>query len=299
MSHLLPPDGTARAFTVPEALARGMTRDELRGSGLVAPLLGVRIVGREPQVTRAQFLDAVRSIASAEQFLSHTTAARVHGMPMPGRLSHDDVHLAAPTMGSRMRRAGVVGHRLKAEVVEVDGIRVEHPLDTFVHLATVLTLHELVAVADWLLQERNAAHSSKAAMLERLDHFKGARGLPLLRRAIAMARPGVESPRETQLRLLVTGAGHPEPRCNVDVFDDKGTFVARVDLAWPALRIALEYDGEQHRLDDRQYARDIDRLAALASLGWTVIRVTKDHLRDPARLVLPRVAAALGAGRPA
>lgn len=274
-------------------MAGGMTRQELRSPNLATPVLGTRVVDRGGTVTRAQFLDAVRSVATDDQFLSHTTAARVHGMPLPARLADDPVHLAAPTVGSRMRRPGVVGHRLKAEVVEVDGIRVEHPLDAFVHLATVLTLHELVAVADWLLQERNGLGLTKQHLIERLDHFKGARGLPLLRRAITMARTRVESPRETQLRLVIVGAGLPEPGCNLEVFDDDGTFIARLDLAWPELKVAAEYDGEQHRLEDRQYARDVERLAALERAGWIVVRVTKEHLWDPRRQVLPRIADAL------
>ncbi|GAA2174541.1 hypothetical protein GCM10009846_20880 [Agrococcus versicolor] len=300
MSHLLPPAPEVRAFAVADALAEGRTRRQLAGDAYLAPLVGTRVprAGGET-VTRAQFLDAVRSVARDDQFLSHITAALAHGMPIPLALQRGPVHLASPTIGHRMRRPGVVGHRLKAEVVEVDGIRVEHPHDAFVHLATLLPLHPLVAVADWLLQARNPCSTSKQALVERLDGFRGARGLPLLRMAIAMARVGVESPRETELRLLVMAAGHPEPVCNVDVRDSVGRFLARVDLAWPSLRVALEYDGEQHRLDDRQFARDIERGEALERAGWIVVRVTKEHMADPRARVLPRLAAAFARRRAA
>lgn len=281
-----------------DAIADGATRRELAGHGYLAPAYGTRIPRSDDgSITRAQFLDAVRSVARDDQFLSHATAALVHGMPIPLAFQAGPVHLASSTLGHRMRRPGVVGHRLKAEVVEVDGIRVEHPHDAFIHLATLLPLHPLVAVADWLLQERNGVPTTKRALVERLDHFRGARGLSLLRRAIALARPGVESPRESELRLLVTAAGHPEPVCNLDVLDADGRFIARVDLAWPALRIALEYDGEHHRLDDRQYARDIDRSAILEQHGWIVIRVTKQHMTSPSTRVLPRVAEAFARRR--
>lgn len=293
MSHLLPPTPDHRAFSVARAIADGATRRELAGHGYLAPAHGARVARTDDgTISRAQFLDAVRSVARDDQFLSHATAALVHGMPIPLAFQRGPVHLASPTRGHRMRRPGVVGHRLKAEVVEVDGIRVEHPHDAFIHLATLLPLHPLVAVADWLLQERNGVPTSKQALVERLDHFRGARGLTSLRRAIALARPGVESPRESELRLIITAAGHPEPRCNVDVHDAEGRFLARVDMAWPSLRIALEYDGEHHRLDDHQYARDIDRTAALEREGWIVIRVTKQHMASPATRVLPRVAEA-------
>ena len=56
------------------------------------------------------------------------------------------------------------------------------------------------------------------------------------------------------------------------------------------LRLAIEYDGEQHRTDDAQYQRDIRRLRRLHSEGWYVIRVTKDDLRGGARGVLAHIA---------
>ena len=40
-----------------------------------------------------------------------------------------------------------------------------------------------------------------------------------------------------------------------------------------AYRVLLEYDGEQHRDDDAQFHRDVERLNDLAAAGWIVIRV--------------------------
>jgi very-short-patch-repair endonuclease len=40
------------------------------------------------------------------------------------------------------------------------------------------------------------------------------------------------------------------------------------------LMVAAEYDGEQHRLDRRQYTRDIRRREELERLGWLVVRAT-------------------------
>ena len=44
--------------------------------------------------------------------------------------------------------------------------------------------------------------------------------------------------------------------------------------------VAVEYDGDQHRADRRQYVKDISRLAKLADLSWIVIRVAAEHRRD-------------------
>ena len=84
----------------------------------------------------------------------------------------------------------------------------------------------------------------------------------------------------------------PAPQTQVEVFDDYGHTVARLDMAWPEYRVAVEYDGAQHWTDARQRRRDIERLADLEALGWIVIRVSSDMLRTPA-VIVQRVRAAL------
>ncbi|ORV06419.1 DUF559 domain-containing protein [Mycobacterium celatum] len=59
-----------------------------------------------------------------------------------------------------------------------------------------------------------------------------------------------------------------------------------LDMGWEAVMIAVEYDGEQHRLDGWQYTKDIRRLEALERLGWIIIRVVAgDHAADIIRRV--------------
>jgi hypothetical protein len=51
---------------------------------------------------------------------------------------------------------------------------------------------------------------------------------------------------ESRLRMLLVLAGLPEPTVNHIVRDDRGNWVRRFDLAYPDLRIAIEYDGRHH-----------------------------------------------------
>jgi very-short-patch-repair endonuclease len=52
-------------------------------------------------------------------------------------------------------------------------------------------------------------------------------------------------------------------------------------MGWEEVKVAVEYDGDQHRSDRQQYVKDIRRLAALESRGWIVIRViAEDHSAD-------------------
>ena len=51
------------------------------------------------------------------------------------------------------------------------------------------------------------------------------------------------------------------------VFDEH-RFVARLDMAWVGFRVALEYDGRDHAVDDRR-GGDLDRVReALLARGW-------------------------------
>jgi very-short-patch-repair endonuclease len=68
----------------------------------------------------------------------------------------------------------------------------------------------------------------------------------------------------------------------------------RLDMGWSQYKVAIEYDGSQHWTDPGQRARDIERLEFLAAQDWTIIRVSWVHLRDQPRLVVNRIAKALG-----
>lgn len=57
-----------------------------------------------------------------------------------------------------------------------------------------------------------------------------------------------------------------------------GSFVARVDLALPQVKIAIEYDGRWHA-STSQLERDRLRLNRLLGAEWIVFHVTADQLR--------------------
>jgi hypothetical protein len=116
-----------------------------------------------------------------------------------------------------------------------------------------------------------------------------------LRAAAALARPRVESPKETETRLLLVDAGLPEPLTNYVITDAEGNFVARVDLAWPRLRACVEYEGEGHRTDRDQFRKDITRRERLEDHGWRVIRITDDDLRHGGHEFIRRVRTVLQA----
>jgi very-short-patch-repair endonuclease len=48
-------------------------------------------------------------------------------------------------------------------------------------------------------------------------------------------------------------------------------------MGWKELMLAVEYDGEQHREDPKQFAKDILRSEDLDELGWSRLRVVKSN----------------------
>ncbi len=99
---------------------------------------------------------------------------------------------------------------------------------------------------------------------------------------------------ETRLRLLLVLAGLPEPVVDVAIRDEGGRVVYRLDLGYPQVRVAVEYDGRQHAENTAQWRWDVRRREELESDGWRLVVVLAgDVYREPAR-TLARVVAALG-----
>ncbi|GAA3756303.1 hypothetical protein GCM10022225_46730 [Plantactinospora mayteni] len=173
--------------------------------------------------------------------------------------------------------------RLPAEdVTRFGGLPVSTPLRTAFDLGRTLPRTEAVVAVDALLNRRVV---KPAALTDYLAARPGWPGVLLLREVLGLAEPLSESPMETRLRLLLVDAGLPVPIAQHDVYDARGRFVGRVDLAYPRLRIALEYEGDHHR-ERAHFRQDVARLNDLRAAGWVVLRFTADDvLRHPARLV--------------
>ena len=56
--------------------------------------------------------------------------------------------------------------------------------------------------------------------------------------------------------------------------------MAYLDIGWKEPMVALEYDGDQHRNDRRQYVKDIRRAEMADRLGWHVIKVINEDQPD-------------------
>lgn len=254
-----------RPFRRADALAAGITRSELAGPMFRRIFTGVYIGAAVPHHPRERVIAALL-IHPAGAIASHTSAARVYGLPLPDGLA--DEHVSVLAAKDRRPRPGLRAHvaRPGTRVARMHGLRVSAPADTFVELAAMLTLVDLVVVGDYLAYK-------KWVTPEQLIACADASGHPLARRAARLVRREVESPMETRLRLLIVLAGLPEPKVNFKILRADGSIRYRFDLSWPDLRLAVEYDGRQHRADNKQWDHDLERDEWLDDVKWKRVPV--------------------------
>lgn len=226
------------------------------------------------------------------------TALRLLGIEVPWTLEDDKrVHAVLPRRGERPQRPELHAHfcgRDGLSVVELDGLRVTSPAQTWIHLAADLDEDGLVVLGDSLLR-RKAAMTTPTALRSLLGRFPGARGVRRARAALELIRPGTDSSMETRARLLLVRAGLPCPAVNGPAKGVDGEFLALPDMSYPELKIAIEYDGDIHRTDPDTWRRDVERRQRLQENRWLIITVTADDvIREQERFVR-RVASARAA----
>lgn len=269
------PDGP---LTRGDAARLGIPISALLGREYRRVFHGVYVPAAEPDSTLLRARAALR-VAPDGVMLSHHTAAELWGGIVPHQ---SQIHLS---VGSSSRWAGPAGVAVHSRSLTVPsfahhGVRLAGPEVTFLDLAGELDLVDLVVLGDSLIGSRR---TSTERITMAVNEFHG-RGAKIARRAAALTRAGVDSPTETKLRLLIVLAGLPEPVVNFVIYNPDGSWRHRCDLAWPELKIAVEYDGRQHAENDQQWASDIARREAFDSDGWRIIVVrSPDLYQTPAR----------------
>ena len=161
------------------------------------------------------------------------------------------------------------------EVTRVAGLPVTTPARTGFDLARQLCTGDAVARIDALMRARPFSVEDVLVLAKR---HHGARGVRRLGAVLPRVDPGAASPKETWLRLVLVDGGLPPPRTQIPVLSPTGRPRFYLDMGWPDRKVAVEYDGDQHR-DRYRFRKDIERLEYIQGLGWIVIRVVADDRR--------------------
>jgi hypothetical protein len=284
---ILPGALASAPFTFDSARIAGVTPGRLRRKNVINVSRGLY----RPAGWDFDLEDAARALSEASPgaWISHVTAARVRCQLLPPWLSDTtELHLSKPRSLPAARRKGVFGHTVVAhsnEVEQVDGIRLSTRSRTWLDMARILPLHDLVAMGDELIrtprpafEARSKPYDTIAGLREMVARHPNLQGVVRAREALELMRIGADSAPESLLRLAMVDAGLPEPELQVllRAGDDRSP---SADIGYRHRRLAIQYDGGHHLVAE-QILSDRRRDKSFEAAGWTVLVFGKDDLAD-------------------
>jgi very-short-patch-repair endonuclease len=225
------------------------------------------------------FTDAARVRAAVWGYGPRATATGVTAAWWLGvtKFAPDIVEVTMPKSchgrsrrGSRLRRRNL----MPADIVEHNGLRVTSLPLTVIEAA--VKLRGGAKLMDSALQRHVELRALWAAHLRN----KGRHGSPAARRLLQAADDGARSAAERLLIQLLKTAGITGWKANYPVAGYK------VDVGFPARKVALEADGLAFHSDSDDFHNDRVRQNAITLSGWQVLRFTwLDLIEYPDRVI--------------
>lgn len=193
----------------------------------------------------------------------------------------------------RLRSSSVVIHRTPEmvfpDVTEVSGIPVTTVARTLIDLCAVCKPELVEEALDSALCRRMVSVPFLWRRLNRLGG-RGRDGTAALR-AMLVARLGLTdhaaSVSETRLNRLLTEAGMAGT-AQYEIWDG-AAFIARVDLAYPDLKLAIEVDSWRWHTSKAARLRDARRQNRLERIGWTVLRFFWEDVEHDSNYVVSEI----------
>ncbi|HEX3507527.1 MAG TPA: DUF559 domain-containing protein [Candidatus Dormibacteraeota bacterium] len=208
-----------------------------------------------------------RRLPSGAAF-SGRTAAWLHGLDVEP-CDPVEVTIPDPSGGGRRAGASVCRTALAAsEIVLRRRLPTTNALRTAVDLGGRNPLTEAVVHVDLFL---HADLVSVTELGRYVAEHPGVKGIGRLRRSLALVEPEAESAMETRLRMVLVMAGLPRPEVQVSIYDEQDRFLGRPDLLYRRHRLAIEYDGGNHR---ERMVEDNRRQNGLVGAGYRFLRFT-------------------------
>jgi hypothetical protein len=176
---------------------------------------------------------------------------------------------------TRLRRADTAsGERdlSPQDLVQIDGICVTTAARTAMDLACRLPRPDALAALDGFARVHGITQADLGALLPR---FRGRRGVVKARGLIPLMDGRAESSGESITRLAIIDGGLPVP-VPQHWITVHGVPTYRLDLAYPRLKIVVEYNGQKYHSEDSDREADESRWKWLRERGWIVIVVWRD-----------------------
>ncbi|MDR7252944.1 very-short-patch-repair endonuclease [Nocardioides sp. BE266] len=264
-------------FLRADGMEHGLSDKVLRGPGYRQLFRGVLVSSSTPP-TAVQRVRGALVLQCDEAWASHASAARVKQAPIP---TIADEHVSVAHQKMRRHHKGMRCHVGDPTGVVVErGMRVSGDIPMFIELSGQLGLVDLVVVGDWLVRRRGISPAQLMTACKRSRHKDARKAWAAAR----FVRRGVDSPMETRLRMLLVLAGLPEPEINLEVRDDVGELIRKYDLSYPAVRVAVEYNGKLHVEVVENWEDDLERRADMDEDEWRLVVVISPGIyKDPLR----------------
>ncbi|MEU8221853.1 hypothetical protein [Kribbella sp. NPDC048915] len=178
--------------------------------------------------------------------VSHQSALVLHGVRV-SELDLQRVHVTRRAGAGRSDRS-VCQHAASPPVdaiAELGGVRTTAPARAVVETTRATGYPTAVAVVDQSLRLGIATPPELADALER---FARRSGIRTAQRAVEFADGRAESVGESWLRVTLSelglsGLGLSAPLLQDEIYDENGTFVARVDFLFVRFGLIVEFDG--------------------------------------------------------
>ena len=204
------------------------------------------------------------------------------------KFAPDIVEVTVPKVSNHRRRQGVRTRRRDLgpkDVIERRGLRVTEPALTVVEAS-------VRRAGGAKLMDRALQGELELTQLWRAHlRNKGRHGAPAARRLLQAASNGARSEAERLLVNLLREAGFTGWKTNYPVGGYK------VDVGFPAAKVALEADGWAFHSDEQAFQIDRKRQNAITLLGWQILRFTWLDLTEYPQRVIAEIAAALAQRR--
>jgi len=244
------------------------------------------VVGQHGLLARA-----VLRQAKTEVVLSHVSGLGEYDVPVWG-IDLTDVHVTRVDGKVGRHEAGVhqhCGRIQEGDVVTRNGVQVMSATRLALEVTTLVDVERSLCVVNFLL---NAGHTTREQLRARYCTMECWPNTLATDIVLRLADPRIESVAESRCYHLFWRCGLPAPELQHEVRDVDGELIGRLDFAWPALGVWIEFDGNvkyEKPLKPGQSASDVvlaekrreDRIRRRT--GWRCIRLTWADLEHPER----------------
>lgn len=266
-------------FAMSTLQKHGFSKKQLRRRGMESGGYGVMQQRDKPPEQKQRILAIAETVEGS--VISGISAAQYMNFRLPDR-AQIDLQIYLHTLKSQRVRRKHITHLRSAlnphEYFMHEGHFFTSPARTFLDMGLYLTQDELILVADGLLachrprRSRDTTIIDGALLENYLREKRFHRGKATCLEALSLAKVGVDSVKETELRLLLSRFGIVDLVPNPVVRDEFNNYLFEPDLADFVHKISVQYEGAHHGTL-RQMRLDDERRARTEAAGWVEVKI--------------------------